>query len=103
MQSRSGGVFGWWVLWSVGDLDRPVVESFADGVFVGFDWPGGWRSGRFDGSGGGVDHPAVGVGEGEPVGVVGVAGDAEQTSVMQPVTGGTDAGQVPGVGRTVVL
>ena len=42
---------------------------------------------------------AVGVGEHQPVGVVGVAGDAEFALVMQPVMPRTQASQIPGVGR----
>ena len=49
---RSGDVVGWWV----GEEDGPALESFAEGVFVGFDRTGGWGSGGFDRSGGGVDH-----------------------------------------------
>ena len=63
----------------------------------------GWRAGGFGWSGGGVDDPAVGVGEHQPVRVVGVAGDAQQPLVMQSVVGGADAGQVPRVGRAAMF
>ena len=48
----------------------------------------------------GLHDLAVGVGEHQSVGVVGVAGDPELALVMQPVMPRTQARQIPGVGRT---
>ena len=42
-------------------------------------------------------------GEGDAVGLVGVAGDPQSALVVEPVVVGAEADQVPGVGRAVVL
>ena len=79
------------------------VEAFAERVFV---HPGGGGRRRPWGLGsgsGGADHPAVAVGEGDPVGGVGVAGDAEFAAVVHSVVSGAQGDEVPGVGGAVVF
>jgi hypothetical protein len=73
------------------------VEVFTEGVLVA---PGrfGWWCGGWSGDRCGVHDSAVGVGEHKPVGVVGVAGDAEFALVMQTVMPRTYARKVCGVG-----
>ena len=72
----------------------------------------GWRLVRtltLGGSGGWCwcarvgDRAAAGVGELDAVGVIGVAGDAEQTLVVHPVVSWAQADQVPRVGRAAVV
>ena len=75
------------------------LEAFTQWMLVAAGglgwWPGWWSR-----DGGGVHHPAKTVGEDQPVRVVGVAGDPEPASVMQPVMTRTQTRQIPCVGRT---
>ena len=68
-----------WAWWVEGD---PVhLEAFTEWVLVaagGLGWWPGWWSGY----GGGVHDPAEAVGEDQPVGIVGVAGDPQVALVM---------------------
>ena len=75
-------------------------ESFAGGVGVAAArWLGaGWWPGRCATAG---QLAAVGVGEHEGLGAVGVAGDAEPAQVVEAVVARAHAEQVPRLGRAV--
>jgi hypothetical protein len=64
------------------------VEAFAKGMLVAAGRLG-WRSGGWSGDGRGWHDSAVDVGEDQPVGVVGVAGDPEATLVVETVVSRT--------------
>lgn len=80
--------------------DGPGVEVFAEGVLVGAGGDAvflGRSLGRVPGGLGWPvwrDDLAPGIGEGEPVGVIGVAGDSEPAFVVGPVVPGTQADEV---------
>ena len=81
-----GGLGVWWLAGFV-EGDPAEVEGFAGGSGVGggrWRWVGGGGEG-----GSGADRVSVAGGEGEPGGVVGVAGDGEVAvvvAVMMPIT-----------------
>ncbi len=85
------------------EADPFHVEALTEGVLVvpGDRWwsgPGGLGSGPAGG-----DHPTVGVGEDEPAGDVGVAGDAEFALVVESVVVRAETDQIPGFGRAVIV
>ena len=101
-QSRLSGGGGWWVLWWVGEEQPAAVESFAGWVVVGVVGVG-WRPvGCGDGGRSGAGAFVV-VGEGEPVGLVGVAGDAEVAAVVSAVATPAQGDQVGQFGDAAVF
>ena len=85
--------WAWWV-----EGDPAHLEAFTQWMLVAAGglgwWPGRWSRNR-----GGVHHPAKTVGEHQPVGVVGVAGDPQPAAVMQAVMPRTQTRQIPCVRR----
>ncbi len=83
------------------EADPLRVEPFADGVAVaaGGLW---WWPRRHGGCAAGVESSTLPVDEHDPIGIVGVARDAETAVMMHAVMARTQTDQIPRVGSAAV-